>query len=163
MLLHLFGEKWVLIDCNLSFGEAREKFFEFVSAQKIEKLDLVCLTHAHEDHYAGMEAVISHFTSGGRSVGVFCDSGIDPRIINTLLKRRFRPPPYVREYERLYKLLRKLFKEGMLLISVLTRIACPLSLARMGQTCSSYPLDLVPMSCGNRPLALSRPRTSEAI
>lgn len=109
ILLHLFGEKWVLVDCNLPNRDEQDRFFEFVSSRNIQTLNLLCLTHPHEDHYTGMEAVVEYFTSHGRSIGIFCDSGLDPKQIGTLLRRRERPDFYVQEFEKLYLRLRPHF------------------------------------------------------
>ena len=98
------------MDCNLPRGHERERFFKFVSSKNILKLDLLCLTHPHEDHYTGMDAVVEYFTSNGHSIGVFCDSGIDPRQISLLLRKRKRPPKFVQEFDRLYVKLREFFK-----------------------------------------------------
>jgi beta-lactamase superfamily II metal-dependent hydrolase len=108
--VRLFEEKWLLIDCNLPHGEQRQRFFAFVSSHNIQKLAVLCLTHPHEDHFTGMHAVMEYFTSDGRGIDIFCDGGINPRLINVLLKRRNRPSAYVREYERIYTRLDELLK-----------------------------------------------------
>jgi beta-lactamase superfamily II metal-dependent hydrolase len=101
----------VLVDCNLPRGHVREEFFRFVSSLGIERLDLVCLTHPHDDHYTGMADVLRYFSSSGRSVGVFCD-GVEPKEIQTLLRRRFRPQSSIQEYERLYQYVDQLVDSG---------------------------------------------------
>src|SRR5438045_6232953 len=47
-------------------------------------------------------------TTQGRSVGTFCDSGINGKEIGTLLRRRNRPTAYVMEFEKLDRLLNDL-------------------------------------------------------
>jgi beta-lactamase superfamily II metal-dependent hydrolase len=111
------GEKWALIDCNLPQGPVRQEFFRFISSLGINRLDLVCLTHPHDDHYTGMHDVLRYFTSNGRSVGTFCHGGTDPPQIHTLLKRRNRPESSIREYERLYRLVDELIDDGLRLVS----------------------------------------------
>lgn len=103
ILLGLSCGKWALIDCNLPTGVLRDEFFASLQRLGINRLDLVCLTHPHDDHYTGMEAVLRHFTTAGRSVGTFCDGGIEPKHIATLMRRRQRPESSVRAYESLYR------------------------------------------------------------
>jgi beta-lactamase superfamily II metal-dependent hydrolase len=112
ILLRLFSGKWALIDCNLPRGSARIEFFKLTSGLNIKRLDLVCLTHPHDDHYTGMEEVLRHFNSEGRSVRFFCDCGTEPREVHTLLRRRNRPTSSVREYERLYRYVAELIDSG---------------------------------------------------
>ena len=56
ILLHLEGRYWVLIDCYLPKGPIRDSFFELVDRLQIRRLDVLCLTHPHDDHYHGMLA-----------------------------------------------------------------------------------------------------------
>ena len=114
ILLRLLGEKWVLIDCNLPKGLAQKEFFSLIDKLGVQRLDLICLTHPHDDHYTGMEAVLHHFSSNGRSVGTFCDCGTEPKEIHTLLARKNRPNSSVREYERLYQYLYSMFESGQI-------------------------------------------------
>src|SRR5207249_4152890 len=76
----------------------------------INRLDLVCLTHPHDDHYTGMEAVLRYFNTDGRSVGTYCTCGIEAKQIHTWIKRRNRPESAVREYERLNKYVDELME-----------------------------------------------------
>src|SRR4051794_16708149 len=78
VLVNLPGNKWVLVDCHLPEGRIRKHFFQFIDGLGIKKLDLVCLTHAHRDHFHGMLQVVEHFTKPGKSIGYYCDSGVDP-------------------------------------------------------------------------------------
>lgn len=110
VLLGFSNGKWVLVDCNLPTGDVRREFFETTARLNISRLDLICLTHAHDDHYTGMEAVIRHFTSGGRSVGVFCDGGPEPKQIATLMRRKSRPTSSILAYESLYRCVWDLIK-----------------------------------------------------
>lgn len=103
LLLGLSCGKWALIDCNLPDGEPRRRFLDAIARLGVTRLDLVCLTHPHDDHYTGLESILRHFMSGGRSVGTFCDSGIEPKQIATLMRRRARPDASVRAYESLYR------------------------------------------------------------
>ena len=80
------GRDWVLIDCNLPKGPVRAAFFDFIESNRIQRLEVMCLTHPHDDHFTGMEDVLKHFTSGGRSIGTFCDVGITPTEINSTVR-----------------------------------------------------------------------------
>lgn len=90
------------MDCHLPQGPIRDRFFQKIDQLGLNHLHAICLTHPHEDHYTGMEAVVDYFSTSGRSIGVFCDCGTEPREILTFLKRRNRPKNAIREYERLY-------------------------------------------------------------
>jgi beta-lactamase superfamily II metal-dependent hydrolase len=103
ILLKLGGKKWVLVDCNLPHAGQRTEFFQLAKQLQIRRLDLVCLTHPHEDHYSGLDEVIRYFTSDGRSVGTFCDSGVEPKQIAVLMRRRGSVKSAVTEFERLYR------------------------------------------------------------
>ncbi len=112
ILLNLGARKWVLVDCNLPQGEARAQFFRLVEQLQIRRLDLVCLSHPHEDHYTGLAEVMQYFTSEGRTVGTFCDSGVEPRQIQQIMRRRRFPASAVTEFERLYRFVYKLIENN---------------------------------------------------
>ena len=105
ILLRLEGKAWVLIDCHLPKGSVRQAFFELVGKLGIRRIEAICLTHAHEDHYLGMADVIEYFTSDGRTIGAFWDSGISSKEILTLMRRRNRPRSSVSEFERFDNML----------------------------------------------------------
>jgi hypothetical protein len=86
IILHLLNKSWVLIDCNLPQGTVRDAFFKKVELLGIQRFDVICLTHPHGDHFAGMRQVLEHFTSSGRSVGHYCDSGPTSRQFRDMLK-----------------------------------------------------------------------------
>jgi beta-lactamase superfamily II metal-dependent hydrolase len=112
ILLKLPDEKWILIDCHLPRGPIRDRFFTLVAELKIERLDVLCLTHPHEDHYQGMLEVVKYFTSGGRSLGIYCDSGINPKEMLDLLRAKNRPRPYVKEYSVLQEHISELINKN---------------------------------------------------
>jgi hypothetical protein len=61
-----------------------------------------------------MAEVIGHFTTGGRSLGVFCDGGTSAAEIVSLMRRRNRPKSSLTEFERLHNLLSELiYKRGI--------------------------------------------------
>jgi beta-lactamase superfamily II metal-dependent hydrolase len=102
-----YGENgWSLIDCFLPARDGtRARFFDFVSKKKkIQRLDFVFQTHPDYDHYHGMIEVIRHFTSAGRSIGMYLDTGLNPRDIRGV----FQHPAAQREYEELQNHLREL-------------------------------------------------------
>ena len=113
ILLSLFG-KWALVDCNLPEGEIRDHFFARIQELGVEQLEVLCLTHPHQDHYLGMEKVVEYFTTNGRSINTFCDTGLHPILIIKILKRvRLATPARIREYERLYQKMSALMKAGV--------------------------------------------------
>lgn len=114
IVLRLPNEKWALIDCNLAKGPIRDAFLSTLASWGVNRLDLICLTHPHDDHYNGLEAIIRHFTSENRSLGIFCDCGTEPKEVHTLLVRRQRPESVTREYESLYSIIIELINSGKL-------------------------------------------------
>ena len=109
ILLHLPGDKWVLVDCYLSkYDGTRDRFFEFVESRGIRTLDFVFLTHPDYDHFHGMADVLEHFTRDGRSVGTYCDAGVDAQQVRSLLKGRTGET----EFERLQRRLDDLDERG---------------------------------------------------
>lgn len=111
-MLQLEGKYCILIDCHLPRGPVRDSFFEIVEQLTIQRLDVLCLTHPHEDHYHGMLEVVNYFTAGGRTLGVFCDSGTSAREILTLMRRRGRPGSEIQEFEALQNRLSGLIRKG---------------------------------------------------
>jgi beta-lactamase superfamily II metal-dependent hydrolase len=101
LLLHLPGGKWVLIDCHLPKPSDRERFYQLTDNLGIRTFEYVVLTHADSDHYRGMTDVLLHFTSAGRSVRYFCDSGASHKHIDKLLLDRGTPKADRAEYARL--------------------------------------------------------------
>jgi beta-lactamase superfamily II metal-dependent hydrolase len=108
ILLRLPRDQWILIDCNLPRGAVRSAFFQLITSYKINRLEVICLTHPHDDHYTGMEEVLRYFNSDGRSVGVFCDCGTEPKEIHMLLNRNHKS--IANEYFRLYQYINELLR-----------------------------------------------------
>lgn len=112
IFLRLPGNKHALIDCNLPDGPTRTQFFQFLETWAVRHLDLLCLTHPHDDHYHGMLEVVEYFASEGRTLGTFCDVGVTPKEVLALMTAKNRPPSYITEYSRLYSRLNSLIKEN---------------------------------------------------
>ncbi len=95
VLLHLPDDKWVLVDCNLRKEDgSKKKFFDFVRSRKIERLSYVFLTHPHHDHFCGMDEVLRHFSTDGRSVGYYCDGGLNSKTVMKLLENNVGEESY---------------------------------------------------------------------
>src|SRR5438067_13331787 len=79
ILIEYGDNRWSLIDCFLPKKDGtRDRFFDFVANRaKIRRLDFIFQTHPDYDHYHGMIDVIQHFTTGGRSVGWYLDTGLN--------------------------------------------------------------------------------------
>lgn len=88
LLLHLPGEKWALIDCNLRPHTTRDKLFSTFQERSVNHLDLLCLSHPDSDHYWGMADVLQHFSSGGRSLGLVCIPPMDLPSAAKLIRAR---------------------------------------------------------------------------
>jgi beta-lactamase superfamily II metal-dependent hydrolase len=110
ILVNLPGGKWALIDCHLPEGLIRERFFKLIDEElKIKTIDFLCLTHPDLDHYHGMLEVIEHFTTPGRSIRFYCDSGIDPKQVRAILREAKKPEGEITEYSQLHTRLDELF------------------------------------------------------
>lgn len=114
ILIRLSGDKWVLVDCHLPAGPIRRQFFEFVETHGIRRLDLLCLTHPHRDHFEGMLEVVQYFTASDRSIGFYCDSGVDPVQVRDILVAENRPASEVSDYAELHHRLDGLIDKGTL-------------------------------------------------
>lgn len=102
---------WSLIDCFLPAKDGtRNRFFEFVKVEKIRRLDFVFQTHPDYDHYHGMLEVVKYFTSESRSIGMYVDTGLNPRDIKTVFQNRLGRP----EYEELQDYLKELHTNKVL-------------------------------------------------
>ena len=73
------GGKNILIDCGIRMN-AEEKKDSIPQIEKIEKLDLILLTHAHMDHSGALPVIHSKFPS----VPIYCTNGTH-RLIELLL------------------------------------------------------------------------------
>lgn len=85
LFLRLPGNRWILIDCHLRSRETQDRFFEFVRANRIERLEYIFQTHPDFDHFCGMIKVLEYFTSEGRSIGYWCDGGLDASQVRHLV------------------------------------------------------------------------------
>ncbi|MCX7049895.1 MAG: hypothetical protein NTX50_30985 [Candidatus Sumerlaeota bacterium] len=114
ILIGLPGNRWALIDCNLVDNDGtRDKFFTLVQKLGITRLDILCLTHPHKDHYHGMLDVINYFKSDGRTIGCYCDCGVDPKQIVYLLKKANEDIPHIEEYGLIQIRIDELTSSGM--------------------------------------------------
>jgi len=125
----------------------RAQFYHFVERLHIQRLDLVCLTHPHDDHYTGLVDIVRYFTSGGRSIGTFCDSGVEPKQVATLMRRRRLPKSAVMEFERLYHCLYELIDAKQVRYFIASENSSPV--IEVGDH-----IQIIPV--GPRPDALSR-------
>ena len=114
LLLSMPGGKWALVDCKLPGKATRENFFRLANRLGILRLDYVVLTHPDFDHYAGMWAVLEHFSTEDRSLGFYCDSGHSPESVLKLLAAQNTPPDEVEEFVRLVKTRVALYQKGKL-------------------------------------------------
>lgn len=86
ILVHFPGDKWVLVDCNLEKKNGTyDRFFKFLMEQGIKRLSYIFQTHPDYDHFRGMDKVLRYFTSEGRSIGVYCDTGFSADMAIELL------------------------------------------------------------------------------
>lgn len=54
-------ETWGVIDCNRNKGERIPQVLSFLKKQKINKLNFICITHPHSDHYNGIDMLVEYF------------------------------------------------------------------------------------------------------
>jgi len=85
-----------------------DRFFHFLKRRSVKRLEYVVLTHPDIDHFLGMVDVLRYFTSDGRSVGRWCDSGPNSQMVRELLI----DSPSRRRYDDLLHLLEELDEQG---------------------------------------------------
>lgn len=112
LLLQLPDKHWVLVDCNLKSQAVKDHFFELVEKNDIKRLEFLFLTHPHHDHYTGMVDVVKYFSTAGRSIGTFCDTGIDPVEVTRVLDAKKFPSKKIHDYVALMRRLHKLTDNG---------------------------------------------------
>src|SRR5256885_85170 len=103
LLLQMPLGKWALIDCHLPSPEALNRFYRYTDDLNISTLDYVVLPHADSDHYRGMAEVLQRFSTNGRSVRFFCDSGANHKHVRLLQEACRLPDADMKEYARLLK------------------------------------------------------------
>lgn len=52
-----------------------------LQAWGVKRLDLLVLTHPHQDHFMGLSGIASYFTSGDRELMRYVDFGLDLRLV----------------------------------------------------------------------------------
>ncbi len=78
LLLRLPIDKWILIDCRLSKSDGTyDRFLDYLETNGVKRLEFVFQTHPDFDHFQGMGDLLKHFTTGGRSIGTWCDAGVN--------------------------------------------------------------------------------------
>ena len=86
ILLRLPDNRWSLVDCNLpKAGGIRDRFFGFLADHRINRLDYIFQTHPDTDHFHGMVEVLDYFTSNDRTVGWWCDGGLNSRDVRDFI------------------------------------------------------------------------------
>ena len=76
LLLRFPGGENHLIDCCLPKRDGtRDRFFQYLVALGVKRLDSVFLTHPDQDHLLGMAEVIQHFVDEQEGVGFFRTGG----------------------------------------------------------------------------------------
>ncbi len=111
IFLRLPEDRWVLIDCHLRDRKIRQRFFDFVRRNKIGRLDFIFQTHPDFDHFCGMVHVLNHFTRDGRSIGYWCDGGLNARQVRDLIASDEHSE---KEYAKLHDRLDELSDSGLI-------------------------------------------------
>jgi beta-lactamase superfamily II metal-dependent hydrolase len=139
VLLCLPGSRWLLVDCHLTkFDGTYDRFFDFLVSRTITRLEYIVLTHPDIDHFLGMTDVLEHFTSDGRSVGYWCDSGANSQQVREFLA----PSPLSRRrYDKLQQLLDELDAQGKIGFHPVDKNGC-----EIGPAGFENRVDLVPIA-----------------
>ena len=124
ILLRLPGDRWILVDCHLRDRRMRQHFFDFVRSRGIDRLDFIFQTHPDFDHFCGMVDVLDYFTSDGRSVGYWCDGGLDAEQVRDLI---WHEEISEREYKRLHDRLDELWDNRSIQTVVVNDWSQPIS------------------------------------
>lgn len=111
ILLRLPANRWILVDCHLHNRYTRSHFFDFVQSQGIRRLEYIFQTHPDFDHFCGMAEVLDYFTRDGRSLGYWCDGGLDAaQVRNLIWCEQFSE----NEYAKLHDKLDELWDSGLI-------------------------------------------------
>ena len=120
VLLCLPGNHWILVDCHLTKSNGTyQRFFEFLEKRKVNRLEYVVQTHPDIDHFLGMVDVLRYFTSDGRSVGCWCDSGSNSQQVRERLD-----PDSKRRYDELQRLLDELDEQNKITFHSVDKNGC---------------------------------------
>lgn len=65
---------WAVIDCHNPNHRQDSPTLKFLKSRNVQELEFICLTHPDRDHYSGIEQLIDHYSTGGRSFKKFYDS-----------------------------------------------------------------------------------------
>jgi hypothetical protein len=131
------GDHWILVDCHLTKHDGMfDRFFRFLEQRKIKRLEYIVLTHPDIDHFLGMTDVLRYFTSDGRSVGAWCDSGPNSQQVRDLQDSLSRG-----RYHELQKLLDELDEKKQIVFHPVDRNGC-----EIGPQGFEGQVDLVPIA-----------------
>jgi len=66
IILHLPDGSWGVVDCYASSikDAGTNAAIQFLKQRGVDRLEFLCLTHPHDDHYRGMSQFFDHFTVG---------------------------------------------------------------------------------------------------
>jgi hypothetical protein len=67
-----------------------------LKSKGVKRLEFIFLTHPDIDHFLGMADVITHFTVEDRSIGFFCDSGVNAQQVKAILEEGLGKAEYTR-------------------------------------------------------------------
>lgn len=70
-----------VVDCNWADASSVPPALRQLQEWGVETLDLLVLTHPHQDHFMGLSAIARHFMGGGRRLLRWCDFGLDLRLV----------------------------------------------------------------------------------
>lgn len=63
IIIHMPNDQWGVVDCYASSvaDPAKNPTLQFLLARQVSKLEFLCLTHPHHDHYRGMSHLLNRF------------------------------------------------------------------------------------------------------
>lgn len=99
---------WAVIDCHNPRRDQESPTLQFLRSRNINRLECICLSHPDLDHYSGLVQLLEYYSEAGRSVGRFCDCGMDIDKYTSLLNSTRQE----RELSKLYSFVFKLQDEG---------------------------------------------------
>jgi len=114
VVVHTPHDGWGVIDCYETRTESQKNgTLTFLLGKGVDKLDFVCLTHLHYDHYRGMSRLLRHFKG---KIDEFWDSG-DIDLVRTM-RMAFSESTWKKEtseLERIYRYVYEWVKKGEML------------------------------------------------
>lgn len=59
--IHFPNGEWGIMDSNICDGQVMPNVLEFLIKKNVERLNFICVTHPHRDHFDGIDAIAEYY------------------------------------------------------------------------------------------------------